>query len=839
MTNSILTRWVALSALLVLCPAKSQAKEYVLTVGNEELQFVPQGEKGYVVKQPKRTAGISALSARRTADLAGTLFLEEGRVQPIGGLDRHGVWIVENDGPASRNDAVMAELIQDGAAEYVAPLFSSNGETIAVIPEIVIRVHPGVDARQVHLLCESMSLAIIKPMEFTTQEYLLQVLGPDAEAVFAAVEELGKAPEVEWACPNTAARLRLAGQTVSAGDRFYGPDSGQGAAGGSASSGVIPNDEYFPMLWHLHNTGQSGGTPGADIRAPEAWQITTGDPNIVVAVIDCGVDTHHPDLVNNLVPGYDFWEDDNVPDPGRTSWGDAHGTACAGLVAAQGNNGIGVTGVTWNCKIMPIRISSATGWTGGDTIATAIRWAAGHGADVLSNSWGGFVAYPIPSAVTDVTRIGGLGRDGKGCVVCFAAGNDGSPVIPGSQASYPEVIAVGATDHNDHYTWYSNHGPELDIAAPSGGGVVVTNLAEEKYVEEYARLSTDLLWTTDILGDVGYSILNENSELLDYTEKMSGTSGATPIAAGVAALILSVEPNLTNDEVRHFLERSAKDLGDPGKDDYYGWGRVDARAALDMVLAKRADLNNDWKVDFSDFAVFAQCWNTDDLRGDIGPIPRPDGVLDVQDLALIGEYWLKEIPDLYSCARWKLDETEGETAYESINHRDGTLHGGPIWQPTGAKIGGALQFDGIDDYISTPFVLDPSAGSFSVFAWVKGGGAEQGIISQAGGVNWLAAGTSQGKLMTELKAAGRFGTPLFSEAVIIDGDWHRVGLTWDGTNRILYVDGVEVAKGTQSTLAGSTGGLYIGAGSAGRGEPGSFWSGLIDDIKIYDRALTP
>jgi hypothetical protein len=169
MTNSILTRLVVVSLLLVLCPVKSPAKEYVLTVGSEQFRFVPQGEKGYVVKQPKRTAGISTL--------AGTLFLEEGQVRPIGGLDRHGIWIVENDGPASRNDAVMAELIQDGAAEYVAPLFSSNGETVAVIPEIVIRVHPGVDARQVHFLCQSLALAIIKPMEFTTQEYLLQSLG--------------------------------------------------------------------------------------------------------------------------------------------------------------------------------------------------------------------------------------------------------------------------------------------------------------------------------------------------------------------------------------------------------------------------------------------------------------------------------------------------------------------------------------------------------------------------------------------------------------------------------------------------------------------------------------
>jgi hypothetical protein len=112
----------------------------------------------------------------------------------------------------------------------------------------------------------------------------------------------------------------------------------------------------------------------------------------------------------------------------------------------------------------------------------------------------------------------------------------------------------------------------------------------------------------------------------------------------VAALILSVEPNLTNEEVRHFLERSAKDLGDPGWDQYYGWGRVDARAALDMALAKRADLNDDWKVNWRDFAVLAQSWKTAESLGDVGPAPRPDGFVDVQDVILMGQYWLEVIP---------------------------------------------------------------------------------------------------------------------------------------------------------------------------------------------------
>jgi hypothetical protein len=161
----------------------------------------------------------------------------------------------------------------------------------------------------------------------------------------------------------------------------------------------------------------------------------------------------------------------------------------------------------------------------------------------------------------------------------------------------------------------------------------------------------------------------------------------------------------------------------------------------------------------------------------------------------------------------------------------------PLWQPTGGKVNGALQLDGADDCVVTDFVLDPSAGVFSVFAWVKGGSPGQVTISQTGGANWLSADPAEGKLMTDLKAPT--GDSLFSQKVITDGQWHQVGLVWDGSKRKLYVDDVEVAKDkdTQASLTGSQGGLYIGAGNAL--EAGSFWSGLIDDVRIYDRAMNP
>ena len=145
--------------------------------------------------------------------------------------------------------------------------------------------------------------------------------------------------------------------------------------------------------------------------------------------------------------------------------------------------------------------------------------------------------------------------------------------------------------------------------------------------------------------------------------------------------------------------------------------------------------------------------------------------------------------------------------------------------------------DGDGDYISTPFVLNPASGPFSVFAWIKGGLPGQVILSQIGGVNWLLADPLTGNLMTELKGTGRNVKTLTSQTIITDGEWHRVGLVWDGSDRVLYVDDIEVARDTQGNLAGSNSGVNIGAGK--NLEPGTFWSGLIDDVRIYNRAITP
>lgn len=256
------------------------------------------------------------------------------------------------------------------------------------------------------------------------------------------------------------------------------------------------------------------------------------------------------------------------------------------------------------------------------------------------------------------------------------------------------------------------------------------------------------------------------------------------------------------------------------------------------------DFNGDGMVENSDLLLLIKSWGQDNPLVDIGPAPWGDGIVDEADLEILMSHWGQEIDDPTLAAHWALDEVQGTIAHDGGADRDGVLLGDPTWQPDGGMMGGALALDGIDDYISTDFILNPTDGEFSVLVWVKGGAPGQVILSQKDGVSWLMTDTLDGALRTDLKrpaGTGRNrlqeGPPLISSTVITDGDWHLVVFVRDGTDRILYVDDIEVARDTAESLEASYGGLHIGAGSGL--EPGSFFSGLIDDIRIYDRTVSP
>ncbi|MBL7189169.1 MAG: PD40 domain-containing protein [Phycisphaerae bacterium] len=272
-----------------------------------------------------------------------------------------------------------------------------------------------------------------------------------------------------------------------------------------------------------------------------------------------------------------------------------------------------------------------------------------------------------------------------------------------------------------------------------------------------------------------------------------------------------------------------------------GYGGADLwQVSIEPVV----DLNGDGIVDSADMCIIVDHWGQDYSLCDIGPMPWGDGIIDIQDLVVLAEHLFEGVNDATLIAHWPLDEAQGVIAYDSAANSDGVLVGGPVWQPEGGMVAGTLQFDGVDDYVSTDLVLNPAdpeiSSGFSVIAWIKDGAPGQAIMSQADGVNWLCIDSIEGCLMTELTNTGRSSVgPMLSQAKVIDDDWHRIGIVWDGSYRCLHVDGVEVVRDDAplSALEGSEGGVYIGAGQAL--DAGSFFSGLIDDIRIYNRAVSP
>jgi len=247
------------------------------------------------------------------------------------------------------------------------------------------------------------------------------------------------------------------------------------------------------------------------------------------------------------------------------------------------------------------------------------------------------------------------------------------------------------------------------------------------------------------------------------------------------------------------------------------------------------DLNGDGAVDINDLLRLIESWGQNNPAVDLAP-PLGDGIVDVQDLEFLMSFWEQEPKDPTLIAHWALDETEGYFAYDSVGSNNAIALGGPVWQPEGGMVDGAILLDGIDDYVITNPIPDLKTGSFSAICWINGGAPGQVVLSQTRVANWLCTDLSDGTLMTEITSFGQDGNPLSSEMVITDGEWHRIGVVWDGLYRMLYVDGLMVAKDTQDSLEGSENGLYIGAGQIML--PGTYWSGLIDDIRIYNRVVS-
>jgi hypothetical protein len=299
------------------------------------------------------------------------------------------------------------------------------------------------------------------------------------------------------------------------------------------------------------------------------------------------------------------------------------------------------------------------------------------------------------------------------------------------------------------------------------------------------------------------------------------------------------EPVILGSTINSLASQGYPNVSADGSTLFFRASLTDRRSGGDIWQApiiRIVDFNADGIVDAADVCIMVDHWGENYSYCDIGPTPLGDGIVDTQDLIALSEYFYKDINDPTLAAHWALDETEGMAVADSAGENNGYAIGDPVWQSDGGLINGALQLDGIDDYVVTGAALNPADGPLSVLAWVKGGASGQVIVSQQGAANWLMA-DAEGNLMTELKGSGRSATELSSQTNITDSEWHRVAFIWDGSNRTLYVDDIAVAQDTQIGLEASISGLYLGCGKGM--EAGTFFYGLIDDVRIYNRAVMP
>ncbi len=264
--------------------------------------------------------------------------------------------------------------------------------------------------------------------------------------------------------------------------------------------------------------------------------------------------------------------------------------------------------------------------------------------------------------------------------------------------------------------------------------------------------------------------------------------------------------------------------------------KIMAEMVAEAVLSGPTDpdLNGDGIVDTVDMHIMVDNWGQNNRTCDIAPAPQGDGIVDIQDLTLLAEYMAPV--DTRLVTHWRLDETRCDMVNDTAAGMDGILKGNATWLPSDGMMGGALQLDGVDDYIEGPFILDPKQGPFSLCVWIKTSEYDQVIASQAGsGLDWLSIDAS-GKLATGLSYPLPM-PPLTSDAIIADDLWHHIGLTTDGTSKCLYIDGVEVARDSTPIIMASEDGLNIGTGHGL--EPDSFFTGLVDDVRVYNQALEP
>ncbi|MGD8837815.1 MAG: proprotein convertase P-domain-containing protein [Desulfobacteraceae bacterium] len=484
---------------------------------------------------------------------------------------------------AAETNSTMERVRREEDVAFAAHVYSFEGDPRSrfyLTDEITIQFEDRASDAQIETMTAGLGLSLVKAVAGMPRTFVFRVTSQAVENPIKIANRLMDDAKVVVSEPNIAIAVKQCYQ---------------------------PEDPLFSSQWHLFNQNGPSISSEAHVDAARAWDITRGERSIVVAVADDSVDIHHTDLQGNgkIVSPRDFGGRDDDPSP--ESAYDNHGTACAGVAVAE-ENGSGVVGAAPGCALMPIRTS---GIIDDNAIEELMDWIVTHGADVLSCSWHADAVYfgltwRMRQAMH---RAATQGRNGKGCVLVFAAGNANRPingtvderswpdnVLSGPTrwlngfAAHDDVIAVAASTSQAKKSAYSNWGAEISVCAPSN------NAPPGTYPMVTAYLPGRGILTTDRMGPSGY-------DSSDYTYDFGGTSSACPLVAGVAALVLSAYPDLTAGEVKEILQTTADKIEDhdadpqleqglgtydeSGHSQWFGYGKVNAFNAVTEAVRRK------------------------------------------------------------------------------------------------------------------------------------------------------------------------------------------------------------------------------------------------------------
>ncbi|MBW4611943.1 MAG: S8 family serine peptidase [Desmonostoc vinosum HA7617-LM4] len=468
-------------------------------------------------------------------------------------------------------------------ASHVYKIKDNPGTFVYLNDQITIQFASGVDAAKITAIATTFNLIQDKPVLGIPNTFVFLVSKQATENPIKITNHLQGLSEVLAAEPNILVQ---------------------------SEPHYKPRDPLYSQQWYLNHNGGNQLAVGSHISVEKAWDITRGKRSVIVAVVDDSFDLNHPDFQGNgkIVAPRDLKENDFLPLSAEKE--PSHGTACAGIALAE-ENGAGIVGVAPGCALMPIR---TTGFLDDESIEDIFNWTIEKGASVISCSWGASAVY-FPLSLRQkaaITRAATKGRNGKGCVIVFAAGNANRPIngkvneknwpkniLQGNTewlsgfSLHPDVIAVAAATSLNKKAAYSNWGTNISVCAPSNNAPPGMWFEETGFVNTQPAIATSLvglgMLTTDQVGAAGYDPGN-------FTNNFGGTSSATPVVAGVAALILSANPDLSAQQVKRILQETADKIvdSDPdpqlglregtynasGHSQWFGYGKVNAARAV-------------------------------------------------------------------------------------------------------------------------------------------------------------------------------------------------------------------------------------------------------------------